>query len=228
MVGTELTRLARNLWRWIKALARWIVYESWPVWAVIVIFGLGFAFVMASPLPSSTANRVRYSGLAFELLGIFTVVWGLRGKRLLFKRPSLIEHFRSWLRRFPRWGGTQHRVLVADGLSLSSAVGKASGWIGVPPGAAVDARLNALESNLAALRREHEEATKEVAENLRNTKEAVDLERQERKSADTALRQQLEGLGAEGLYVETMGVALLALGIVLDTIPAEITGWFGR
>ena len=228
MVANQLMRLVQNLWRFIKANIYWLIREPWPVWAVVVIFGLGSVFIFASPFPPSMANRLRYCGLAFELLGIVTVVWGLRGKRLLFKRPSLIEHFRSWLRRRPRWGGRRHRVAVASGLSLSSALGKASAWVGVPPGAAVDTRLNALEANLAALRREHEEATKEVAENMRNTGEAVDLERQERKSVDTALRQQLEGLGAEGLHVETIGVVLLALGIVLETIPAEIAGWFGR
>jgi hypothetical protein len=85
-----------------------------------------------------------------------------------------------------------------------------------------------LESNLAALTREHEEATKELAEELRKTREAVESERQRRKSADTALRQQLEGLGIGGLHLETIGVVFLAVGIVLDTTPAEIAGWFGR
>jgi len=95
-------------------------------------------------------------------------------------------------------------------------------WRGAPPDASVEARLAALEANLATLRIEQAETAKESQEATRKTNEAVDAERRVRESAVTALRAQLEGLGARGLNVEMMGVFWLILGVVLATVPGEI------
>jgi hypothetical protein len=214
-------RLIQDLGRWVRALAHWLV-EAWRVWVPALVVAL--VFIVVSQLPLSLAVPVlRYCGLAFQLLGILTVVSGLRDKRRLFNRPSLLDNVRRWIKRRPRWGVKPQTILVAGTGSISlSLSGKLSVWRGSPPDASVEARLDALEANLATLRTEQAETAKELQEATRKTNEAVDTERRARESAVTALRVQLEGLGAGGLHVEMMGVFWLVLGVVLATVPGEI------
>ncbi|MGA2327639.1 MAG: hypothetical protein ABSH05_15250 [Bryobacteraceae bacterium] len=79
-----------------------------------------------------------------------------------------------------------------------------------------------LEANVATLRAEQAETAKEFQEATRKVNEAVGVERLARESAITALRLQLEGLGAGGIHVEMMGVFWLVVGVVLATVPSEI------
>jgi hypothetical protein len=223
-------RLIQNLGRWVRALAHWLV-EAWRVWVPVLVVML--VLIVASQLPLSLADPVlRYCGLAFQLLGILTVVSGLRDKRRLFNRPSLLENIRRWLDRRPRWGAKPQTILAA-GIGSISLLGslKVSVWRGTPADASIDARLAALEANLATLRTEQAESAKEFQEATRKTNETVDAERRARESAVTALRVQLEGLGAGGLHIEMMGVFWLVLGVVLATVPGEIAAalkWVGQ
>jgi hypothetical protein len=82
--------------------------------------------------------------------------------------------------------------------------------------------LATLEANVATLRAEQAETAKEFQEATRKVNEAVGVERLARESAITALRLQLEGLGAGGIHVEMMGVFWLVVGVVLATVPSEI------
>src|SRR5438552_17530892 len=118
-------QLIRNLWRWKTALALWLV-EAWRVWAPVGVVVL--VAIVASLLPLSVADWVRYCGLIFQLLGILTVVSGLRNKRRLFNRPSLVEQFRRWLIRRPRWCARPQTILVA-GTSSISVCGIARVWL---------------------------------------------------------------------------------------------------
>jgi len=213
--------MIQNVGRWVKALARWLT-EAWRVW--IPVSFVVVVLTVASQLPLSLADPVlRYCGLAFQLLGILTVVSGLRDKRRLFNRPSLVESIRLWIHRRPRWGAKQQTISVAGTGSIQiSGSARVSVWRGVPADASVEARLAALEENLATLKTEQSEAEKRFQEATRKTNEAVDAERRARKSAIGSLRVQLEKLGAGGLHVEMMGVFWLVLGIVLATVPGEI------
>jgi len=214
-------RLIQNLRRFVTALAHWLA-EAWRFWVPVLIVVL--ALTVASRLSLSLAEPVlRYCGLAFQLLGILTVVSGLRDKRRLFNRPSLVENIRGWMNRRPRWGAKPQTIWVAgtaEGSASCSA--KGSVWRGAPPDASVEARLATLEANVATLRAEQAETAKEFQEATRKVNEAVGVERLARESAITALRLQLEGLGAGGIHVEMMGVFWLVVGVVLATVPSEI------
>ncbi len=213
--------LIQNVGRWVKALARWLA-EAWRVWIPVSVVVL--VLTVPSQLPLSLAEPVlRYFGLAFQLLGILTVVSGLRDKRRLFNRPSLVENIRLWIHRRPPWGAKPQTILVAGTGSISLlGSAKVSLWRGVPADASVEARLAALEANLATLRTEQAEAAKEFQEATRKTNEAVDAERRARESAVGSVRVQLDKLGAGGLHVEMIGVFWLVLGVVLATVPGEI------
>jgi hypothetical protein len=218
----EISRKVQKLRRWVRALLHWLV-EARRVWGPVLVIIL--VLIIASRLPLNQAEFwLRFCGFGFELLGILTVVSGLRDKQRLFNLPSFGENIRRWLDRRPRWGAKQYAPLEAKAgiYALSGMSAKLSVWRGTPADAPIEARLAALEANLATLKTEQAESAKEFQEVARKTNEAIDAERRARESTVTALRVQLEGLGAGGLHIEMMGIVWLFLGVVLTTFPGEI------
>ena len=184
--------------------------------------------VVAAFLPSKLAEpALRWCGLGFQLLGIYTVVRGLQNRGTLFKRDSV----QGWVRRRPRWRPKPQVIEVAGtAYATVGASAKFSLWRGVGDGS-VEARLAALEANIETVKKEQQEGTKEVQEATRKTNEAISAERRAREAAVTALDARLEKMGAGGLHVEWMGVIWLGIGTVLATVPGEIaTGlqWLAR
>jgi len=210
----------KNLWLWIKGNVRWIASAS-PVWGTVTVVAL--VAVIASFLPGKLDDRIRYCGMILELLGVFTVVAGLREKRRLFKRPNILEHLRQWLGRRPRWGARTQTVIVTGTGNLSVVGGaKISVRQGVAPDATLETRMAAIEANLETLRSELTETAKELNDKIRNSTEALDSERWKRESAVSALQTQLDTFGAGGLHIEAAGLFWLVLGVVLASAPTEV------
>ena len=216
VAGTDMTKL----WRFIKANGVWLL-DAWRVWAsFIVVFVVA---VFASMLPGTGDDHVRYSGLVLQILGIATVVHGLRDRRRLFNRPSFIDHLFAWLAKRPRWGAKPQTISFSGTEVVTvSDTAKLSVWRGVPPDAPIDARLSALESNIETLKTEQAEMSKELQDETRKRVDALDSERRSRESADVELRTRVDTLGAGGLHLETAGLLWLIVGVVLGTVPAEI------
>jgi len=210
--------------QWVRALGRWLL-EAQRVWApaVVVVAIVAVSFLM----PAKPEDRLRYCGLTLELLGIATVVLGIIGKRKLFKKPTLREHIRSWFDRRPRWGRRRQAILAGTAsLGIASAAAKLSLWRGIPPNASLEDRVAAVEQNLNTLRTELANAEKDIQNEARQRTEAIDAERRARETAMNEMRVQLEGMGAESLHVEMTGVFWLVVGVVLDTISAELAWVF--
>src|SRR5690349_21394197 len=86
---------------------------------------------------------LRYWGLAFQLLGILTVVSGLRDKRHLFNRPGLVENLRRWINRRPRWGGAKPQLSWFPGQDRFQyqVAREFSVWRGAPADASVEGSI---------------------------------------------------------------------------------------
>lgn len=212
-------------WQWIKAFVLWLLEARrfCPTRFFVVVL---VVFIFGYLLPGTADDRVRYCGLALQVIGISIVAWGLRARRRLFNLHSLLDNLRGYLRRFPRWGATPQTISVigTGGVSVGGG-GKVSFWIDVPPEASIEDRLAALEANVKSLKTEQAETAEELQEETRKRFEAVDSERRKRESAVIDIRSKLNTLGAGGLHLEWAGVFWLVLGVILATIPSEIAGW---
>jgi len=214
--------------RLIVAVAHHWIVDVWRVWGTLAV--AMFVALIGSQLPGTVDDRVRYCGLALQLLGIFTVVSMLRDKRILFERQGLLDNVRSWLARHPRWGARTQTLspsLFANAQVFGTA--KLSAWRWTSPEASAEARLTALEANVETLRTEHSETSKKLQEEIRKSAGAVDSERLARESADSDIRTQLETFGAGSLHLETAGLFWLVLGVALATAPTEVASalaWF--
>jgi hypothetical protein len=219
--------MIRRLRQWFFALARW-VWEARRGWGSVGLVVL--VLLSAIVVPRSLDDCIRYAGLTLQILGVVTVAIGLRDKRQTFERPGLVQLFRAWLRRFPRYSPEPH-VISTQGVASAAGVGSAYayGWHGLPENATIDDRLATFEKNLDTVKRLALDAQKQVQNEALKTAKRLEDERREREDAHRALNEKLENFGTSNLYFETAGVFWLIVGIVLGTVPTEVAmiiRWF--
>jgi hypothetical protein len=168
--------------------------------------------------------RLRYSGLALEMLGVFTVVHGLRAKGRLFNKPSIRALLARALKTFPKWPGRQATIHGSAGIALGGmkvAGGSMSVWHGAAD-QSLERRVEALEKNLESLRQDHRDAVKDLREADDQLRRNFKSESADRRTSDQELRRKIEGIGAESLHIEVMGVLWIVVGVVLATASAEL------
>ena len=212
---------------WLVAIVRWLV-RPWRAWGTVgvVVGTVGVVVGVAAlswQLPGTPEDRVRYCGLALQLLGVATVVALLQDKRRTFSRQSLVEQFTQWLAVRPRFR-PKAQTISMSGASSSSAIGSAtlSIWRHAAQSAPVEDRVTALEGNIETLKQDIESATKRAVESAGRLATELNAERQAREATDSAIRSQIEKFAAGGLHIEATGLVWLIFGIVLATIPTEL------
>ena len=205
---------------WFVAIFRWLV-RAWRAWGAVGVVG-GVAAI-SSLLPGTPEDRIRFCGLALQLLGVATVVALLQDKRRTFNRESLFEQLTQWLAARPRFRPKWHTISLSC-VSTSSATGSAnlSVWRRAAPSAPVEDRVSALEGNIETLKQDIESATERAVQSAGRLATELNTERQARDATDAAIRSQIEKFAAGGLHIEAAGLFWLILGIVFATIPAEL------
>jgi hypothetical protein len=208
--------LSSRVWRYLGAIAHWLFAAEPRFWITIVV--LMVAAAIAGSRPSEPV--IRWIGLALQLLGIGASVLGILQLRVEFGRPSVMGSLRQWLRRFPTYPVT---------FSISGDAGLSVGW-GTPgshdtwfEGArSIEDQLEEARKNIALLRNriKLEEAARQ--QSIARLERALDAETRARLSAIEAVREKMETAHLGGLGLALMGIAWLSLGLIMDTVPAEL------
>lgn len=81
----------------IKTLWPWLI-EARYAW---LSAGVILAALIVSLRPNTPEPVIRLTGLALQILGIVTVIWGISETRALFGHPSFAARAKSWLTQFP-------------------------------------------------------------------------------------------------------------------------------
>jgi hypothetical protein len=168
----------------------------------------------------NSGDWLRYSGLAFEMLGIVTVWAGLRDRRILFGKQSEFAKLSDWLKRFPL-PGAQPRVIEVRGISGGlefAGQAKATLWRGTSASSSIEDRVVALEANVQTLRKELTNLEQWAQKETQERQDTDNVERQKRESNYKDINATLESLGAGNLPLETLGLIWLALGVILSTL----------
>jgi hypothetical protein len=225
LVDSQPMAFFREFARWFRAGGQWLM-RARPVWRPVgaVLLTLAVACLVPTFIPPKDPDdRLRYFGLAFQLLGILTVVRGLRARERLFGVRSLGENISQWWASRPRWGARPQSIELsgAGTLGMVGSEARLSTWRRTLAGADISARVAALEGNVDSLRADIRQHDEDIREERQRRSEAVESERQIRAAADREMQTRLEGLGASGIHVEWAGVFWLIVGTVLATIPGE-------
>ncbi len=106
--------------RYVHELLVW-GFHAWPIWLSI------FPMALIHCLPRTLEDRLRYGGLAFELLGIATVALGLSEKGRQFDR-QVSSFFVTWWASRPRFGRRSH--VLAGTVNIGGIAGMSAYGMG--------------------------------------------------------------------------------------------------
>ena len=107
-------------------------------------------------------------------------------------------------------------------VSLSGMSARAHVWSGVPEGATVEQRLEAVEKNVRRVRDDLSAHQKEADDRVRAQDEVMKRERAEREAADKEIHEKIKETETGGLKLNAAGVWWLLSGTVCSTFPEEI------
>lgn len=210
----------RKFGRWFARIFRWLG-EARRVW--VALLAVACAFLVSYAMFGTWEARIRIAGLALELLGICTVAVGLGETRKLFGRPTLVDVGLSWFKRFPKFKGQDYVLNAAAGAySLGGASVSAFATSNPAPGTPLEKRVSILEESINRAQLQIDQAHRKLEEETRSRSTAIDSERRDREAADQKVQKLLEEAAAGGLYLETMGVVWLAIGVLLATASNEL------
>lgn len=208
----------KALQRWTYSLFRWLA-EPRIFWLTTLVLFL--AVGGAAWQGGEAAHRI--AGLVLQLLGIATVVWEIRQTRTLFGRPSILGLAYNWLIQFPRY---RPKVISGTATVHGGGVGlraRGGGWSNAGSGATVEKRIDTLEKNVERLRKQLGETEQELRKQIKAQASALNEEKETRAKEDKAIRDVLEDTETGGLRVSLMGVIWVLVGIIMSTIPSELS-----
>lgn len=208
----------RQLILWVRAFWLWLM-EPRHFWLAILVVVLAGGLSLRRGV---TEPEVRITGLVLQILGIGTVAWGIRETRVLFGRPTLVDKFLDWLRRFPVYGG--HLVSGSANITVGPASVHGRGYTSASAGldASVQARVDALERNVKLINERISHTQNEMDQKFRIHADLLEREEHIRGREVQALRAKLEATETGGLHISAMGALWLFVGVTLSTAAPEI------
>jgi hypothetical protein len=205
----------------LKAIWPWLVEVRYVWYSMAVIC---VALIISLKL-HPTEPIIRITGLALQLLGIGTVIWGISETRALFGQPSFASKIKAWLSRFPL---LRHDVVLrANGAIHLHVSGKGrlhQTHKAIDP--TTEARIDSLEKNIELIHERINQTQKEMDEGFQKVSDLVKREEQFRQTEDNAIRMKLEATGTGGVHISAIGASLLFVGIILSTAATEIAALF--
>ncbi|QLC74119.1 hypothetical protein LPB260_25825 [Pseudomonas sp. LPB0260] len=207
----------KKLLSWLKAIWKWIKQAN-HLWRALSVAILSVAYINLNPDEQS----IRITGLILQVLGIFTVAWGIKETRELFGQPSLITKGLQWLKNFPPYGG---RVNSGSGHATFRAMtGNSRGCTSLPidENSSIEDRLAAIETNINHIYKRIHETEISLDKQEKSMIEAISQETLLRELADSETHKKLEASSTGGLHISATGALWLLLGVTMSTAPNEL------
>jgi hypothetical protein len=205
-----------------KALGPWLA-EGKYVWLALATNLLALIVALR---PGTSEPVIRITGLLLQVLGISTIIWGISETRALFGHASLTKKIKAWLQRFPL--RRRHIVFGVGGGDFAVTMGKARAFVTHGAGAnpTPDARLAALEKNIASIHERISATEAEIDQGLHKVGQEIKCEAQTRQTEDEGLRKKIEATGTGGLHISALGASWLFVGVTLSTAAPELAALF--
>ena len=214
---------------WIYRIWRWLS-EVPTFWAFAAVL-LG---AVAIPVLTMNArdDAFRIAGLLLQLVGISVVAYTLRGRGKLFGRLPVLKFALEWFSRAPRFRtNTINLEASACASASASANADATVWRGPRLDQPIEAQLEAMRENIATVRDQLMKLETRTSSRLTQITNAIEAERSQRSEQLRESREKIEELATGSLYFEVAGLAWLVSGVVLATIPLELSktiSWLTR
>jgi hypothetical protein len=204
----------------LRSLRQWLSPpKPWLLAILVVVLALFVAFRRGTSEPT-----IRLVGLAMQLLGILTVIWGISETRALFGHPSFAATFRRWFKAFPFRRSSIVVGVGAATLGVATAKGRGHVTHSAGPDATVEARLDSLEQNIGRLHDRITGLQRETDAEFQRAAEKLTAERDARSAQDQELGFKLEATGTGGVHISAIGAFWLFVGVALSSASVELAG----
>jgi hypothetical protein len=202
--------------------------KAWILWLGRAWPALAGVAALCLPLLSPhfrTETAVRFSGAAYQMLGVLLVSLGINGKLKHFYRLGVGERILRWLRESP--AARKVPITISGHLTGPAVTG-----FGV---ATVEENLGhlSLEERIAKVYKKVLATDARLATTDHTIRTEVERLEAEIKAARasvpthiTAYRSELGGVLARGFKAEILGTALLLIGVLFGTLPGEVAWMF--
>ena len=221
----------KKLGRWIIQVAIWLWERKIVVIALILLIG-AISFILYMPMPNNmpmpdktSVDRFRYTGLALELFGIFTVAYGLY-ETLKSSKRTLLSIISESFKVLPKHEIKNYSIIgsIPIKLGLSSLMSYQPG-----PDTPPDKQVTQLWKCLSRANEQIDDIQKiqqQLKRDNQNMSDALNTERSEREASVEKVRQMLKKFAVDGLAIEAIGVVCLVLGAVFATLSTELAYFF--
>ena len=210
--------------RW-RLAARWhntrvVLVDAWP--AGVFVLGVLVAGAIGWLFRQTPSTAIAVAGVILQWQGLAVVAWGMVRLRQRFKHPGPGWFWRlvNALRR-PR-----DITIQLTGVGAMSATGHATvSAVGSVANPTIEQRLNAVEATVTQLRTDLIEKTQAITTSVDAVKHGVQREAEERAAAIRDVLRQLEDVSAGGLYLQSIGLGWLIVGVLFTSVPNELAAF---
>lgn len=209
----------KKTFNWFARIIIWIQGEKQSFTNIIFAFNISF-LVLCFPLffSSDVERAIRISGMLCQLCGLISVILDLYGVTKLF---GITESVKRKLKQFPKFAEVSKPTNILASLGMLKCSMQ---------GAHVEQKAFTIEEKLMALESRFNQEIKDVKNQIQqvdyNQKQKFKQEKQERIQADKENRELIKDVSANNVFWGVVGVVWLFVGIVLASMPTEISHFF--
>ncbi len=215
---------------WVFRIILWIIVEFKGLWITLLPISLGVVFCWLIPvgifngpiLCDTIDTRFRLTGLILEVLGIFTVVYGVIATLKLFNADSLWKIFLKKFKQFPKLV-KNHQEHLSSSLSFKGALSTFVIKDSSAPDLSIENRLTFLEEQMKQIQGSKIYLEKKLLVAISD----LGTERSEREAGDKQAQHALKKFAIGDIYIELMGIIWLIFGAIFATASTELAKYFG-
>ena len=206
-------------WRFARPWLR----EGEPLWLWLAVAILLLVAAYVFPAPATLPDRVRWSGMLFQFVGLIPVLYGLNKAPQFFDRPPLWKTVGQWLgrARYMLWPPKPIRASGAATAGAAVASGTMEARV-TRSGGSLEDRVKRLEADVNRI----EEKLPAIEQSIRKlrdeTIERIAREQTDRQGSHREIEKKLESVTIGDIHLLFGGVVFLFFGIAFATVPNEI------
>lgn len=209
----------------INAFFLWLAEPTY-IWVTLTgVVILGGLMSIALYIDCFEAEpTIRWTGMVFQLLGIGTIMEGIREARSPFQGSATPSRFKSWFDRFPFRSRKAYtppppedweRPMPPTARPLARHEPRTD--------ASVPERISALEQSLSSIEGELIRTQSNLDEHASRSLAALENERHARRIDDDDLRATLEQASTGGMQLSSVGTVWLLIGVVMASTSFELS-----
>lgn len=225
----------RKIVNWLFRIFIWLIIEPKEFWITLLLpIFVGVIVCWFNPVGISNEpelidileKRFRFTGLALELSGIGTVVYGLNETLKLFLGEHLLHIIPKWFKRFPKFRDDSRTIKGSTTFTLKPATGSAFGTSTLTPNSSIENRVTFLEEQLEQVHLQLYKNRIDFENELKKLSDAFNSERNTREDKDKQAKEVHKEFVVREVYTELMGIIWLIMGASLATVSKELASIF--